>query len=343
MRVNHPLNAKDLEYVLHRVAPLWDDLRNSHLLITGSTGFFGKWLLETLAYANRQLELNIKLSAVSRDPKTFLDAMPHLQKENFINWIKGDLQNLSLHAPTFTHILHAGTTSAQAIAPIEMADTVLNGTKNILKLAAESRSKKFLFVSSGAVYGKIPPTISHVTEDYLGGPDLSSISMTYAESKRMAEIFCQIHASSSEVQLKIARCFAFVGPHLPLNTHFAIGNFIRDALSGDQIFIQGDGSPLRSYLYAADLAIWLWRLLLTNNTGIYNIGSSQSLSIQQVAELVSSIAPNPVKIHTAKQPNPSISAERYIPSTVKAETNLEISNITPITDAIKRTFEYYGN
>ena len=117
----------------------------------------------------------------------------------------------------------------------------------------------------------------------------------------------------------IARLFAFVGPLFPLDENFAAGNFIRDALAGGPVQIDGDGTPYRSYLYAADLAIWLWTLLMLGERGTaYNVGSPDAVSIADLARRVVEVAAPRAEIRIAHAAIPGVPAARYIPATDRA-------------------------
>jgi dTDP-glucose 4,6-dehydratase len=194
-------------------------------------------------------------------------------------------------------------------------------------------AKRFLFVSSGAVYGMQPPEMTHIPGTYLGSPDPMDPNSAYGEGKRVGELLCAIAHQENGLEATIARCFAFVGPHLPLDAHFAIGNFIRDAIKGGPIKVK-DGTPYRSYLYAADLAIWLWTILFKGEAcHPYNVGSDQQVAIVQLAETVASTLGESVRASTLNF-KPALS--RYVPN-IKNARDLGLEVQTPLIEAIKKT------
>jgi dTDP-glucose 4,6-dehydratase len=226
-----------------------------------------------------------------------------------------------------------------------MFDIIVKGTERALKFSAQCGAQKFLLTSSGAGYGNQPPEMTHIPEDYERAPRVllpGVVQPNYGNGKRLSEYCCALSHESGTFEPKIARCFAFVGPYLPLDAHFAIGNFIRDALAGGPIVIKGDGTPYRSYLYAADLAIWLWVILLRGAANRpYNVGSPNAYTIAEVAAAVSRALPGNVPVTIAQKPNPDAPPQRYVPDTGRAERELGLREWVGLEEAIRRTAQWH--
>lgn len=342
------LPEDDLKHVLIHTRDLWEELRGQQLFITGGTGFFGRWILETFTYANEQLSLGASAVVLTRNPESFAFKAPYLFNRNDLQLLRGDVRDFNFPDGDFSHVIHAGMTSSAPVEPLEMFDTIVQGTRRVLDFAATHHTRKFLFISSGAVYGKQPPELTHIPEDYHGAPDPLDPNSAYGEGKRAAELFCTLMATQHGFEAKIARCFAFVGPHLPLDAHFAIGNFIRDALQGESICVGGDGTPYRSYLYTADLAIWLWTILLQGVAGrAYNVGDSAQMTIREVAEATSAALGffngETVPVRLAKDPIPGQVVSRYIPNVDRARTELGLEARIDFGASLKKTSLWYKN
>ncbi len=337
-----PLPDSDLSHVLAHTRALWGELRGGRIFITGGTGFFGCWLLETFCHANSQLDLGAQAVVLSRDPGAFRRKMPHLFRGQDVQVIGGDVRSFPFPDGTFTHVIHAGTTSSAPVQPLEMFETIVGGTRRVLEFAVACGVRQMLFTSSGAIYGKQPPQVAAVGEECPGGPDPADENSAYAEGKRAAELLCAAFHQAHGLQVKIARCFAFVGPHLPLDAHFAIGNFIRDALRGDPIRVNGDGTPLRSYLYAADLAIWLWTILFNAAPARpFNVGSSESISIGDVARVVGDVCASGGGVKIAREPLAGALPSRYVPCTDRARSELTLETWIGLREAVANTAHWH--
>ena len=337
-----PLPKEDLEHVLTHTRSLWEQLRGGRIFVTGATGFFGVWLLETFAHANSSLNLKASLVGLSRDPKAFYAKIPHLAADPSITLHLGDVRDFQFPAGTFTHVIHAGTTSSAPVPAAEMLDTIIRGTRRTLDFAVASGAKRFLFVSSGAVYGKQPADMTHIPETYAGAPDPMDPNSAYGEGKRVGELLCSIAHREHGLETTVARCFAFVGPHLPLDAHFAIGNFIRDAMRGAPIRVK-DGTPYRSYLYAADLAIWLWTILFRGEAcRPYNVGSDQEITIADLARTVSSVLPDrpSPQLLTPSTPGFNLPPSRYVPCVERASSELGLQPLVSLETAIRKVAEF---
>lgn len=342
MGVRPPLPALDLDHILEHTEGLWNEIRGERLFVTGGTGFFGGWMLESLLHADRKLGLGTKATVLTRDSNRYRAAVPHVAEHPTITLWAGNVRDFELPEGAFSHVLHLATETDLAADLGTSFTTAVLGTRRVLELAAQSGTQRLLLASSGAVYGTQPPELERLDEDYPGAPNPLDPASGYGQGKRAAEFLCAAAASSS-LEVKIARCFAFVGPLLPLDANFAVGNFIRDALAGRPIRVHGDGTALRSYLYAADLAIWLWTILLRGVSGrAYNVGSDAALSIADLAQLVGDAILTGGPVVIAETPNPRRPLARYVPSVQRATAELGLHPYIELREAIRRTAEWHS-
>ncbi len=335
--------SRDLDHILAHTEGLWEEIRGKRIFITGGTGFFGCWLLESFLWANDRLNLNAAATVLTRDPDAFQEKVPHLASHPAVELHKGDIRTFDFPGKSYSHIIHAATEASARLNyedPLFMFEVIVAGTRRVLEFVTHCGAEKLLFTSSGAVYGKQSPHITHLPEDYNGGPDTMDTLSVYGEAKRAAELLCAICSAEYGIETKIARCFAFVGPYMPMNAHFAVGNFILHALRGGPITVHGDGSPYRSYLYAADLAIWLWTILFRGKScRPYNVGSENDITIADLARTVAARTER-VDVVIGQSLVPGKPAQRYVPFTKRALLELNLKQWIDLPEAISRTAKW---
>jgi nucleoside-diphosphate-sugar epimerase len=339
---SEPIFNEDVDNVGLTLGSFCPALKGHRIFLTGGTGFFGKWLLHSFLGLRNAHDLDVSITVLSRDPKRFLDSCPEFVDQPGLDFIAGDVRSFTPPAGrTFDYVIHGATAASAKLEhddPEEMYSVIADGTRHLLEFAGRCEARRLLYISSGAVYGTQPPGLSHIPETYEGVP-----TTAYGRGKKASEQLC-LDASAGRFECVIARPFAFVGPYLPLDAHFAIGNFIRDCLENRPIVIRGDGTPLRSYLYAADLAEWLWTLLLRGEHGrAYNIGSEDAISIRDLASLVRECAGTQNEIRGHEQAKAGVLPARYVPSVARVRQELGLTPQYSLSNAIRRTIAWHRN
>ena len=350
--MNSPLQALNphqiaiLDASVRMVLPQLDSaaLRGKRLFITGGTGFFGLWLLSTLACLNREA-CEVQACVLSRDPAAFVRKNPQFQGQAWLSFVQGNVRDFEMPAEReFDLLIHAATETSMAAhdRPLQMFDDIVMGTRRVIATAIASGVQRMLLVSSGAVYGVKPADLVLQPEESALACDPLQSTNAYGEGKRVMELLGAMAQQAHGIESVVARCFAFSGPGLPIDAHFAIGNFVRDALSADVIRVQGDGCPLRSYLYGADLAVWLLQLLTLGRPGrSYNVGSDEGLSIGELAHRVRDcLAPS--KLVQIMQPPGRLPVKRYVPAITRAR-EMGLSPWTSLDTALQLSANYWRN
>jgi UDP-glucuronate decarboxylase len=262
------------------------------LLLTGGTGFFGKALLRHWSAQATQGMAPADVTLLSRAPGKFLERFPEFRQQAWLRFHAGDilLADTLPAAETFTHILHAAadSTFGPRLAPLERYDQIVDGTRNVLDHAVKRGIPRVLFISSGGVYGPQPPDVARIPESWNGMPDPLIPEHAYSVAKRCAEHLCALYRDGH-------------------------------ALHSDRILVNGDGSPIRSYMDQRDLAAWLIALLENGQAGqAYNVGSDREISIRELAYLVRDVLSPGKPVVIAGQPGAANFRNRYVPSVDKA-------------------------
>jgi UDP-glucuronate decarboxylase len=338
-----PINRYDIkEDVALAIARSGADLsllRGKRVLVTGGTGFFGVWMLTALGQIMESLAYDLEIAVITRDSRAFLGQYPGFNSSRNLCFLDGDIRSIDLAGERFSHLIHMATTSANETFSKELQinkiDLLYAGTKNLLEQLGGDL-EAVLFTSSGVVYGA-PLHDSRFHETQLSRPDNLQPDSALAYGKLLAEYLVNYFSGEFGYKYNIARCFSFLGQGLPLNIHYAAGNFIADAVNSKPIRVLGSGQECRSYMYIGDAVAWLLRLLVEPTNDAYNVGSEKAMTVQELAQLVARVAGSPDRVEVLGQrlSEGNFKRQIYVPSTSKIRSRFSgLEEWTTVSEAV---------
>lgn len=310
------------------------ELAGQRVFVTGGSGFIGFWLMLACHWLNER-GAGIRLTLLSRNPDAFLAKYPEFRTRPWLEWVRGDIKSYRWPVGNFDCFIHAAAdTSPLSAKSPQLFDDIVVGTQRVIEHAAVCGARRLLLISSGAIYGEQPETLPRMAEDFPGKTLALAPEDYYGRGKRAMESNARDAAAKKNIEVVIARCFSFVGFGLP--EHLAISQFIADALARDSLRINGDGRAVRSYLHAADLAVWLLALLNRGKAGqAYNVGSPDPLSLLEVASLVRDTLSPTSRIEVLNLLGNAPPRQRYAPDIQRIEQELQVNCWTTLENAIR--------
>jgi dTDP-glucose 4,6-dehydratase/UDP-glucose 4-epimerase len=310
----------DVDLLLSRCGVDLEIFRGKTIFITGGTGFFGVWMLSALVAVKMRLGGDMRIVALSRDPQKFLARHSWPDFGLHVEFMIGDIRSFPLGDLKPNYLIHMATTNADETFAgedqLKKLETLYQGTKNVLEQCGPTL-EKVLFTSSGVAYGNSKSGVFSESDNT--APDTGDIGSALALGKMTAEYLVAYYAKKFGYTYSVARCFAFSGQYLPLDIHYAFGNFIMDVLEGREVRVRGDGLERRSYLYVGDAVAWLLRLLAEPANDMYNVGSELTISIADLALKVAGRSKRNagVVVLSENQDTGNFRRMSYIPSTRK--------------------------
>lgn len=341
--------TQDVETIVTALKKEAGALEGKTILISGGSGFLGSHFLSVLARLNKNvftkpckvITFDNYVTGTSKNP------LGDITDSNF-TFLKGDIcAPLSIPGPV-DYIIHmAGIASPVYYIkyPLETIHTATIGTENLLKLAREKKSKKFLFFSSSEIYGDPAPEFVPTPETYRGNVSSIGPRACYDESKRLGETLCVVYHSLYKVPIVIVRPFNVYGPGMKQEDRRVIPQFLSCAFAGKPLPIHGSGLQTRSYCYITDALIGFFKTLLTKRSGeVYNIGSHEGeTNLVDLAGALKKLLAHPLKIAKIPYPPeyPADEPSRRCPDLTKARTELAFVPKVDLETGLRRMILWF--
>jgi nucleoside-diphosphate-sugar epimerase len=287
--VTNSLFVTEYNNLLNVLSNNIDKLKNKSILITGANGLIGSYTVRFLDYINKAKNLNLKIYAMSRSREKLQRCFG---ESTGINIVEQDLNNpinINFHCDFIIHAASNAHPRAYSTDPVGTMKTNLFGTMNLLDYAKDNNAK-FLYISSGEIYGN---NIDRAfTEDDLGIVDTKLARACYPESKRAAETLCMAYSSQYGIEVNVARlCYVYGGTITDTNSR-ADAQFLRNAVEGNDIVMKSEGLQRRTYCYVADAVSAILTILLCGKSPeVYNVANPDSIvSVREYAQTLADVS-----------------------------------------------------
>lgn len=267
----------------------WEKLSGCNILITGATGLIGSCLVEVLLSRH---QIDYEIYASGRSNRSFRMRFEEYLDNPRFHFFEYDVTTPLRSEICFQYIIHAASyasPNAFASKPVEVMQANFNGVSNLLDYGYKNGLKRFLFVSTGEVYGEGDGRV--FTEDYSGFVDCTNPRSCYPSCKRAAESLTISYGVEYGVDVVIARPCHVFGPHFTELDNRVFAQFFRSIVNGNDIVLKSTGEQFRSWCYVIDCVSGLLYILLRGQNGqAYNVSDpNMSFTIRRFAEIIAGI------------------------------------------------------
>ena len=330
IKENNLIIKEDLKNIILAKLP-WQKFKNKTVLITGGNGFLASYIIKSLLSADIYYKLKLKIICLIKSKTSKITRLRHVKNNKNLTIVYHNLKNqLPKNFPCSHFIIHSASQASPKYYHTDPVGTLLPntiGTFHLLKYAVKCKTNKFLFLSSGEVYGIPSGKNKKINEDNYGYLDPTNLRSCYAESKRISETMCVAYSKQFNLNFNIVRPFHTYGPGLNLDDGRVFADFVADVVLKRKIIIKGDGLEKRCFCYISDATIGFFTILLNGVSGeAYNLGNpSCEISIKNLAKLISNLFPNRV-----------IKIKFKCPSTKKNYLKSPVTKVLPSIEKIKK-------
>jgi len=323
--VNFTPPKLDIEEIVSNFG-LFEQFKNSKVLITGASGFVGTWLSHSLIAANKKHNLEMQILLLSRKASN-----SYLIKEsNYLHLLNHDIRNpIPSNLPEFNYVFHTATPSQPATGGNEATsvyEITSVGTKNLLSYLSKQHSAPvFLNTSSGAV-DKLNPNVPE-----------SDIQKAYRLGKEEAEYLVESFSNKGNVIGTNPRLYTFAGPGIDTGAHFVAGEFMKRALTGEPLVIKGNPNTVRSYMYPVDLINWLITISRNPTLETIRVGNPNPITIAELASLIYLVANSENELFSGDE---TLALSRYVPDLTETLIKYPLKVSVPVEETLQRWKNY---